>query len=164
MAPERDHYAFYFLDYLADALWTAYFDQQEITVWADQLILKCDAPRQWLINLSLSAGNDFPDNNAHPLHTGEIDHTRPGFPAWQLGYVRCYESFLWAKHAEGRLSEDALVLQYINVSGREDFDPAQLLRDMHQDTERVAGFAAFMRQGDLYECLPYLFDSTVPVP
>ena len=164
MALEQDHYQFYFLDYLADALWTAYFDQQEITAWADQLILKCDAPRQWLINLSLSRGNDFPENRAHPLRTCEVDEKRPGFPAWTLGYVRCYESFLWVKYAEGRLSEQALVVQYINVSGKEDFDPARLLHDMHKETERVAGFAAFMRRGDLYERMPYLFDTKVPVP
>ena len=164
MALEQDHYQFYFLDYLADALWTAYFDQQEITAWADQLILKSSAPRQWLINLSLSEGNDFPDNNAHPLRTSEIDNTVSGFPAWQSGYVRCYESFLWAKHAEGRLCEQALIVQYINVSGKEDFDPARLLHDMHKENERVARFAAFMRQGDLYERLPHLFDTNVPVP
>lgn len=158
------HYQTYFQDYLADALWTEYFDHQEIIAWADQLILKSGAPRQWLINLSLSRENNFPENRAHPLLTCEVDERRPGFPAWQSGYVRCYESFLWAKHAEGRLCEQALIVQYINVSGKEDFDPARLLHDMHKENERVARFAAFMRQGDLYERLPHLFDTNVPVP
>ena len=153
------HYQTYFQDYLADALWTEYLDHPEIIAWADQLILKSSAPRQWLFNLSLSKGNDFPENHAHPLLTCEVDEKRPGFPAWQAGYVRCYESFLWAKHTEGRLSADELVGQYMDVTGDEDFDPARLLGDLHEETGRVAGFVAFMRRADLYERLPYVFDT-----
>ena len=47
----------------------------------------------------------------------------------------------------------------MDVTGDEDFDPARLLGDLHEETGRVAGFVAFMRRADLYERLPYVFDT-----
>ena len=163
MALDSHHHQTYFLDYLADALWTEYFDQQELLAWADGLILQSSAPRQWLTHLSLYGNHGFPENRAHPYITGELDSGGSGFPSLGPGYVRCYESFLWTKHMEGRLSLEELVVQYMNASGKDDFDPVQLPRVIHKEAGRVEGFAAWMREDDLFRRLPWVFDTNASI-
>ena len=134
MVIDPHHYQNYFLDYLADALWTEYFDQRELLAWADGLMLQSNAPRQWSIHLSLYGDHNFPESREHPYITCELNSGGSGFPSLRPGYVRCYESFLWAKHTQGRLSKPELVAQYINVSGNEDLDPARLLDEVHKES------------------------------
>ncbi|WP_143326805.1 hypothetical protein [Vandammella animalimorsus] len=145
-----------FCCFLYDALQAEYFVCEEIVLWADSLILQCEAPKAWLICLSLIKIKEgryslFDEEN------GNLAEELQKSCCWQK-HKNCFKGFLFAKYIEGRVSRNDLLDFYIDVTTNEDVLWEDLQPEMEVQYLSALEFLNFLRRDDVYAVAPWIFD------
>lgn len=135
--------------YFSNALDAAYFEYEDIVAWADKIIIQCEAPRAWLVCLSLI-------KNPADYESPDLREALNEIIFWDCR-IDCYEGFLFLKYLEGRASAAETLSSYIEHTTHEDALWPDLLPAMQRQCPTAKAFVQFMQRDDLYAAAPWVF-------